>query len=185
MKKTFQYTLFLALLISTVLPASADESRYRIGPGDALEISVWRDESLARKIVVPPDGVISFPLIEDIDVTSLTVPDLREVVTKRLSEYVPDATVTVMLIGANSLKAYVIGKVGNSGQFPIGLETNVMQILSMAGGLNAYASAGNIIILRRLGNERIKIPFDYTEVKKGKNLEQNILLKRGDVVVVP
>jgi polysaccharide export outer membrane protein len=136
-------------------------------------------------VVVPPDRVISFPLIGDIDVTNLNVTKLRAVVAKKLSEFVPDATVTVMLLTINSLKAYVIGKVNKPGEFPITMETNVMQILSMAGGLNPYASQGNIHILRQKNNETKEIPFNYKEVLKGKNLEQNIILQRGDVVVVP
>jgi polysaccharide export outer membrane protein len=90
-----------------------------------------------------------------------------------------------MLTEINSLKAYVIGKVQKPGEFPISLESNVMQILSQAGGLTPFASDGNIKILRQKGEKIIKIPFDYGEVEKGKNLEQNILLQPGDVVVVP
>jgi len=136
-------------------------------------------------VVVPPDGFISFPLIKDIDVTNLTVTKLREEVKNRLVEYIPDATVTVMLQQVNSLTAYVIGKVNKPGQFPINMDTNVMQILSMAGGLNAFADAGNILILRTVKGKTVKIPFNYKKVEKGEDLEQNILLLRGDVVVVP
>ena len=111
--------------------------------------------------------------------------DLRKIIKRKLPEYVPDVTVTVMLSQINSLKAYVIGKVNNPGGFAITMETNVMQILSMAGGLNPFAVPGKILVLRRQNNETVKLPFDYGEVAKGKNLEQNILLQRGDVVVVP
>jgi polysaccharide export outer membrane protein len=90
-----------------------------------------------------------------------------------------------MLIEINSLKAYVIGKVGKPGEFFINQETTVMQLLAKAGGLNPFASDGNIKILRQKDNKIIKIPFDYGEVEKGKNLEQNIILQPGDVVVVP
>jgi polysaccharide export outer membrane protein len=162
-----------------------NETVYRIGPGDILEISVWKDESLSRKLVVPPDGIISFPLIGDIHVTHRKVKDIRNVVTKKLSEFVPDVTVTVMLLEMQSLRAYVIGKVNKPGAFPISMDTSVMQILSMSGGLNPYASSDKIIIIRRVNNTTIKIPFNYNEVKKGKNLDQNILLQRGDTVVVP
>ena len=165
--------------------ALAQESTYKLGPADVLEISVWKDESLSREVLVPPDGVISFPLIGSIDVKGLTVEELREVVTKKLSEYVPDATVTVLLMQVRSLSAFVIGKVNHPGHFPIDLETSVMQILSMAEGLNPFASPGNIIILRREKGKTVKIPFNYKKVEKGQNLEQNIILKRGDVVVVP
>ena len=180
--------IFISFLLASAIgggSAMAAETRYHIGPGDILEISVWKDEGLSREVVVPPDGVISFPLAGDIDVTHLTVSDLRSVVKEKLSEYVPDATVTVMLLTINSLMAYVIGKVNNPGQFPISMDTHVMKILSMAGGLNPFASKGNIIVLRQEKGKTIKIPFDYGDVEDGDNLEQNIVLKRGDVVVVP
>ena len=183
-KRSFFILVFISVAVSSVV-ALAGESTYPIGPGDLLEISVWKDESLSRQVVVPPDGVVSFPLIGDTDVTNLTVTALRKTVTKKLSEYVPDATVTVMLLQMNSMRAYVIGKVNKPGEFPITMDTNVMQILSMAGGLNPFASGGAILILRQEDNKTVKIPFNYMEVEYGENLEQNIVLQRGDVVVVP
>ena len=181
------FSCFIVCLILTVSysRASAADNFYLIGPGDVLEISVWNEPDLTKELVVPPDGVISFPLIDPIKVTNLTITALKKVVTKRLSEYVPDATVTVLLIGINSLKAYVIGKVKNPGEYPITLETSVLQILAKAGGLTPFASDGNIKILRKNNNKITNIPFDYGEVEKGKNLEQNIVLKIGDVVLVP
>ncbi|EFK05843.1 polysaccharide biosynthesis/export protein [delta proteobacterium NaphS2] len=136
-------------------------------------------------MVVPPDGVISFPLVGDIDVNHMTVTELRETIKKKLSEYVPDAPVSVMLLAVNSLRAYVIGKVNKPGEFPIFMDTHVMKILAMAGGLNPFASKGNIIILRQEKGKTVQIPFDYGDVEDGENLEQNIVLKPGDVVVVP
>lgn len=159
--------------------------RYTIGSGDVLEISVWRDESLSRQIIVPPDGFISFPLIGDINITGMNVTQLRDVITKKIREYVPEATVTVLLKQINSLKAYVIGKVNNPGQFPIDMKTNVMQLLTMAGGFNQFADSNRIMILRQKKDKIIKIPFNYKELEKGRNLEQNIIIQRGDVVVVP
>lgn len=185
MKKIFLSILLFLLGLAINADASDSESLYRFRPGDVIEISVWKDESLSRQLIVPPDGFISFPLIGDIEVNNLAVPDLRKVVTAKLSEYVPDATVTVILLEISDRKAYVIGKVNKPGEFNITTHTNVMQILSMAGGLNPFASAGNTIILRQQQNSIMKIPFDYKQVEKGKNLEQNIILKPGDVVVVP
>lgn len=185
MKREANFVLLLVFLLSFKVSAMAQESKYNFGPGDTLEISVWKDESLSRQLIVPPDGVISFPLIEDISVTHLTVPELRETLTKRLTEYIPDASVTVLMLEARSLTAYVIGKVNKPGQFPINMETNVMQILAMGGGLTPFADANKILILRQEGGKTIHLPFDYDQVKKGEKLEQNILLKRGDVVVVP
>jgi polysaccharide export outer membrane protein len=174
--------LFLLLMVGD---AMAVDSIYTIGPGDTLEISVWRDDSLSREVIVPPDGIISFPLIGDVNVIGKTVANLRGTVTARLSDYVPDATVTVILKTFNSLRAFVIGKVKNPGMYPISLDTNVMQVLSMAGGLNPYASESNIHILRRIKGSSVKIPFNYSQVLKGRNLKQNVTLQRGDVVVVP
>ena len=179
--------IFFALLTLLFFcqTVSAAEKIYHIGPGDVIEISVWKDPDLSRNIVVPPDGVISFPLIGSINATHLAVSELRKIATQKISEFIPDATVTVMLIQINNLKAYVIGKVNNPGEFNIDMDTNVMQVLAKAGGLNPFASSGNIKILRQKDNKIIKIPFNYGQVEKGKNLEQNIILKTGDVVVVP
>jgi polysaccharide export outer membrane protein len=184
MRRFFWNSICLIFLMM-VCDAMAANSVYTIGPGDTLEISVWRDESLSREVIVPPDGVISFPLIGDVNVIGMTVGKLRQTVTKRLSDYVPDATVTVILKAFDSLRAFVIGKVKNPGMYPISLETNVMQVLSMAGGLNPYASENNIHILRQIKGDSVKIPFSYGDVLKGRNLKQNIALLRGDVVVVP
>jgi polysaccharide export outer membrane protein len=176
----------LCLIFVTFLPnISLADDVFHIGPGDILEISVWKEPDLSRTVIVPPDGVVAFPLIDNVRVTNLTVADLKKVVTQKLSEFVPDVTVTVMLTQINSLKAYVIGKVNNPGMYDITLKTDVMQILAIAGGLTPFASDGNIKILRRKANNIAQIPFDYGQVEKGKNLEQNIILKPGDVVVVP
>ncbi len=178
--------IFLSLILTTSsMAVFAAEKAFHIGPGDVLEISVWKDPNLSRKMVVPPDGIIAFPLIDSININNLTVADLKKIISQKLSDYVPDATVTVMLVEINSLKAFVIGKVNRPGEFPITLETNVMQVLAQAGGLTPFASGGNIKILRQKANRITKIPFDYGDVEKGKNLEQNIILQPGDVIVVP
>jgi len=180
------FCLIISLFVSLPGYAVAEKAiSYHIGPGDAIEISVWRNEALSRDIVVPPDGIISFPLIRDTDTNNMSVKELRENLTKRLSEFVPDSPVTVILTKVNSLKAYVIGKVYQPGLFSISMDTTIMQILAQAGGLNPFASERKIHILRQRNGTTIKIPFDYKEVLKGENLYQNILLQRGDVVVVP
>jgi len=181
---TFCTVLFSFLILSNSTTLAAEQF-YHMGPGDVLEISVWKDPDLSRQVVIPPDGIISFPLIESINIKNLTVADLKKIITRKLSDFIPDVTVTVMLLEINSLKAFVIGKVNSPGEFDIGMETNVMQILAKAGGLNPFASRGNINILRQENNKIIKIAFDYGDVEKGKNLEQNIILQSGDVVVVP
>lgn len=183
LKKTMTI-LFIFIAIFAFSPVIHAES-YHVGSGDLLEISVWRDETLSRELIVPPDGVLSFPLIGDVNVASMSVPEIREVIKKKLAEYVPDASVAVMLKQINSLKVFVIGQVHSPGAFPINLDARVMQVLAQAKGLTPFASERDIHILRYQGEKIQKIGFDYKEVLKGNNLEQDILLKRGDVIVVP
>ncbi len=189
-KNIILHLLFiLGIVLFSSPPSGAATSngndKYTIGAGDILEISVWKEESLSREVIVPPDLVISFPLAGDIPVGNMTVSDLRREITRRLGDYIPDATVTVMFRQINSLRAYVIGKVNKPGQFPINLDTSAVQLLAMAGGLNPFAAAGKIYILRRENSEMIKIPFDYRDIEKGRKLAQNIIIKRGDVIIVP
>ncbi len=175
----------LFFLLNTGSFAIGSDNSYKIGPGDVIEISVWKDETLNRKVTVPPDGVIAFPLIGDIRVQGLTVTNIRDIVTEKLESFIQDVVVTVMLLEINSMRAYVIGKVNNPGEFPVSMNTNVMQVLSMAQGLNPFASEKDIHILRTINDVTLEIPFNYKEVLKGENLDQNIVLQRGDVIVVP
>ena len=176
---------FIFSMVMAICVPLAQAQFYRVGPGDILEISVWRDETLSRELIVPPDGMLAFPLIGDVLVAGMTVTEIREAVRKKLSEYVPDASVTVIIKTINSLRAYVIGQVKNPGTFPITMETRVMHLLSMAQGLTPFASERDIHVLRHTNNAIEKIPFNYRDVVRGSNLEQNILLRGGDVIVVP
>ena len=177
----------LTFVITALLTisATAHAEPFIVGPGDVLEISVWRDENLSRQLVITPDNILSFPLIGDVDVSRMSVAEIRSVITKRLSEYVPDASVAVIVKEINSLRVYVIGQVKKPGVFPITQETRVMQVLAMAGGLTPFAAERDIHILRYKGSTTQKIGFDYKAVLKGNNLEQDIVLKRGDVIIVP
>ena len=181
-KITLCFVLMIVLVPS--IQAQAQLMTYLVGPGDVLEVSVWRDETLSRELIVPPDGMLSFPLIGDVLVTGMSVSQVREVIRKRLGEYVPDASVAVILKSV-SLEAYVIGQVNNPGAFPITMETRVMHLLSMARGMTPFASERDVHILRHTNNVIEKIPFNYRDVVRGANLEQNILIRRGDVIVVP
>ena len=174
-------TIFIILTVSDGLYAES----FHVGPGDVLEVSVWRDENLSRELVITPDGILSYPLIGDVDVNNLSVSEIRTIITKLLSEYISDASVAVMVKEINSLKAYVIGQVNNPGVFDITLETRVMQVLAMARGVTPFAAERDIHILRYKNNTATKIGFDYKQVLKGSNLKQDILIKSGDVIVVP
>lgn len=161
------------------------ERAYVIGPGDVLDISAWKDEALTRSCVVRPDGFISFPLIGELQAAGRTASQLKTEIEKKLERYVPDATLSVEVKQVNSMIIYVIGKVNAPGRFVLNANIDVLQALATAGGLNVFAKGGWIRIFRQENNKTTILPFDYDQVVKGKRLEQNISLNRGDVVVVP
>jgi polysaccharide export outer membrane protein len=166
-------------------PAGGNQAEYRVNAGDRLEISVWKEVDLQREVLVRPDGAFSFPLAGQIMAKGRTVSEVRKELESRLSRYIPDlvTTVTVVDVAGNSI--FVIGQVKTPGKFIMNPVLDVMQALSMAGGTTPFASLKNIRILRREGGVQTALDFDYTEVADGRSLDQNILLRSGDVVVVP
>jgi polysaccharide export outer membrane protein len=168
------------------LPAKlTSESGYLIGPGDVLDISVWKDEALTRSCVVRPDGFISFPLVGEIPAAGRTALQLKAAMEAKLSRFVPGVDLSLELKQINSLIIYVIGKVNSPGRFTLSVDVNVLQALATAGGLNVFAKGSKIKVFRQGIHETTIFPFDYDSVIEGKRLEQNIHLKRGDVVVIP
>lgn len=166
-------------------PAAKVGPDYRIGPGDQLRISEWRNEDLTLPVVVLPDGYISFPLAGEIKASGKTVSELKAEIEQKLKVYIPEPTVSIMVTNVESLLIYIIGKVNRPGVFPLNTKVNVLQALAMAGGLNAFAKGGDIMVMRGEGESTQIVEFDYDEVSEGKHLEQNIVLQRGDVIVVP
>lgn len=157
---------------------------YTVAPEDEITISVWRDENLSRDLVVRPDGRVSFPLIGDVVASGKTVDELQKEVIERLARFLPNPSVWVSVKKINSYKVYVIGKVTKPGEYLVGHYTDVMQALSLAGGLTTFASPGQIQVLRRKNGTQSLHRFSYNDVFKGE-LELNIILERGDVVMVP
>lgn len=166
-------------------PMQAPGQDYVIGPGDILEISVWKEEALTKLVTVLPDGKIAFPLIGEAVASGWTVAQLKKEIETRLARYVPDPVLSVGVHQMNSLMIYVVGKVNNPGRFVLNTNVDVLQALAMAGGLNSFAKRGQIKVLRKRDGKTKIFDFDYDDVTEGKKLEQNIQLVRGDVVVVP
>jgi polysaccharide biosynthesis/export protein len=165
--------------------APVDPATYRVGPEDVLEISVWREETLKKEALVRPDGGISYPLIGEVQAAGRTVGEIREEIVKRLDKFIPDPVVSVTVLKTGSQRVYVIGKVAKPGEFQVGRYVDVLQALSMAGGLTPFADSGSIRIMRRDGDRQIVLPFEYGAVIRGQKLDDNIQLRAGDVVVVP
>jgi polysaccharide export outer membrane protein len=159
---------------------------YRIGPGDQLGIGVWKDPALTREVVVLPDGKISFPLIGELLAGGKTIGELKKELEEKLSRYVEkNLVLTVEVQKLNSMHVYVLGHVHTPGRVVLNANLNVLQALAIAGGPDAFARPSKIRIFRQEGEKTLIIPFAYDEVTDGKNLETNILLRRGDVVFVP
>ena len=174
-----------APIVFNVVPALAAELPYTLNPGDVLTISVWKEEGLEREVVVLPDGKIAFPLVGHIRAAGLTPESLQSAMAEKLAPYIPEPVITVSVKQTAGNFVYVVGQVRQPGAFPINGIVDVMQALSLAGGLTPFASTGRIVILRREGGQQQSIPFDYSAVEDGGALDSNIELRPGDVVVVP
>ena len=159
-------------------------NNYIIGAGDVLEISVWKNEDLTKLLTVLPDGKISFPLIGEVMAEGKTLAQFKKELESKISRYVPDPVLSVVIQQLNSNMIYVIGKVRNPGRFALNSDIRVLQGLALAGGLNAFAEQNKIRIFREEGGKTLIFHFRYDDVSTGKKLEQNIWLKRGDIIVV-
>jgi polysaccharide biosynthesis/export protein len=160
-------------------------STYQIGIGDILGISVWKDEALTKEVVVLPDGVISFPLLGLLKAAGKTVGQFKAELEERISQYVPDPVLNIEVKQVNSMIVYVIGRVNNPNRFVLNTNVSVLQALAMAGGLNPFAKRNSVKVFRNEGGATRTLPFQYDDVVEGRHLEQNVELKRGDVIVVP
>lgn len=163
----------------------AEQGEYLINAGDRLEISVWKEEDLQRQVLVRPDGAFTFPLAGEIVAQGRTVTEVRKELENRLAVYIPELVSTVTVVEVTGNAVYVIGQVQNPGVFVMNPVLDVMQALSLAGGTTPFAALNDIRILRREEGVRKSIRFDYNDVSKGRSLDQNIVLRSGDVVVVP
>jgi polysaccharide export outer membrane protein len=193
MAKRFKWTtvfLFSFCLITTIswgVPSIAQQEPpdYLIGPNDILNIHVWREPELTRDVTVTPDGRITFPLIGNIMAQGKTVTELKEIITGKLKNFVTAPEVTVIVNESRSMTIYVIGQVKTPGRYPLAPDMTVLQALSTAGGFAEWADTKNIMIVRRQGGKDIQLRFNHNTFISGKNLQQNILLKPNDTIVVP
>ena len=192
LRRLIIYSLSL-LLMTTTITAVAQENQaapdsltaYTVNPGDVLTISVWKEVDLIRQVIIRPDGAFSFPLVGDVNAKGRSVEEIREILKQRLERYIPDPVVTITVDQILGHSVYVLGQVNRPGQFIAAGNIDVMQALALAGGTSVFANLDKIKILRRVNENLIAIPFDYSDIEKGKRLQQNILLLPGDVVVVP
>ena len=190
--------LSLTLLLgswSSLLFANDDDSKqtekptlqgYTVQPGDILEISVWKEENMIKEVLVRPDGGITFPLAGEIYTGGKTIYQLQAALTEKLSIYLSNPVVTISPKQLLGNRIYVIGKVAKPGMYLISSYIDIVQALSMAGGLTPFSAVNDILVLRRSSDgKQDDIKFKYGDIEDGNNLDQNILLQSGDTVLVP
>jgi polysaccharide export outer membrane protein len=171
-------------------PAPAPEAKsvagpeYIIGADDALHISVWKEPDLTATLPVRPDGKISMPLLNDVQAAGLTPMQLADALTGRLKKYVADPRVTVVVTQINSKRVYLVGEVLHPGPIPMLPNMTVLQALASA-GFTQFANTKGIYVLRTENGRQQKMPVNYRQLIKGDSVDQNVMLKPGDTIVVP
>jgi polysaccharide export outer membrane protein len=158
---------------------------YVLQPGDVLTVSVWKEPDLSTDLLVRPDGGITMPLVGEVAAAGHSVEDVRTAIDQRLRPFLAKPVVTVSVKQTLGNQIFVIGKVNHPGPFPLARPVDVMQALSLAGGVTPFAAVNDIRILRRDGTRQITMLFHYRDIEHGRNMQQNILLQGGDTVVVP
>lgn len=163
-------------------PKNAD---YLINPGDMLDVSVWKEEGLERQVLVLPDGTFAFPLVGSIKAAGRSPADVQKTLSERIKRFIPYPVVTVSVREVAGNTIFVLGYVAKPGAYPATRHLDVLQALSLAGGLTPQANERNIEIVRRENGQQRIYPFNFADFKQGTGLEANIILDSGDTVIVP
>lgn len=167
--------------LSTSFPGVVDPNLYKIGTEDVISVRVWREPELSLQQTVRPDGKITMPLIGDVNANDVTPKELTAIITDKLKEFINNPNVMVTVEQVRSKKYTITGEVNRPGSYPLLTATTVLDALTNAGGFRDFANKKKITIIR--GNERLR--FNYNEVIEGKNMDQNIALRNGDLIVIP
>jgi polysaccharide export outer membrane protein len=164
--------------------AGAASDSYVIGASDVLTITVWKEPTLSGSLLVRPDGMVSVPLLGDVQASGLTPLQLADQIAVKFKKFIQDPNVSVVLTQINSKKIYLLGEVGKKGPVEMTPGMTLLEAIASAGGLTDYANTKKIYILRDDAGKHEKIPVHYKEALKGDS-ELNLVLKSGDTIVVP
>ena len=165
-------------------PAKPPEEFYQIGAGDALNINVWKEPTLSGTVKVRPDGYVTLPLINEVQVSGQTTGQLRKALEDKYKEFTTDPFVTIRVEGIASSEVFLVGQVGKPGAFPLSGNETLLQLLTRSGGLGVFADRSNIRVVRRDGSKVTEYIVDYDAIVKG-DLKQDLLLRPGDRIIVP
>lgn len=171
------------------LPENKNEPKnskhYTLGPDDVIGIEVWQEEELSKTVTIRPDGKVTLPFIDDVQAAGLTTEELKTLITEKLKEFITDPVVSIVVLQMNSMKVFVQGEVVRQGVYELKSNTTILQAISMAGGFNAWSKRKKVTIIRDINGKRARIIVDYGKIVSGDDLSQNIVLRRGDIIIVP
>jgi polysaccharide biosynthesis/export protein len=165
-------------------PAKPPEEFYLIGAGDSLNINIWKEPTLSGNVKVRPDGYVTLPLINEVQVTGQTTGQLRKTLEDKYREFTTDPFVTIRVEGIASSEVFLVGQIGKTGAFPLSGNETLLQLLTRAGGLGVFADRSNIRVVRRDGSKITEYIVDYDAIIKG-DLKQDVILRPGDRIIVP
>jgi polysaccharide biosynthesis/export protein len=158
---------------------------YRIGAGDVILVSVWREPDASQEVTVRSDGKVSLPLVKEVELAGLTPSEAERMLSQSFERMIPGADVTLIIRAVNSRKVYLVGAVRTVGSMNMTSTLTVLQAIAQAGGLTDFAKKKNIYILRQEGGKQVRLAFNYEAVVKGERMEQNITLQPDDTIIVP
>jgi len=164
---------------------AANATDYQIGPEDVLDVAVWNNPAISRTTPVRPDGMISLPLLNDVQAAGLTPMQLRDDIAKKLTEYLPNPEVSVIVREVNHFKVSVLGEVKKPGRYDFKGQASVLDAIALAGGLSDFAARSKILVLRNEGNGTKRIPVNYNKIVSSSAEQDDVQLKPGDIVLVP
>lgn len=167
---------------------ASEDYTYLIGPGDTLEIFIWRNPELSKSVPVRPDGRISAPLIEDIEASGRTPTQLARELEKALSEYVRDPIVTVTVRGFSGEyyeKVRVVGEALQPQTLPYSKNMTVLDVVIAAGGLTEFAAGNRASIVRTRGGAQNQYQVRLDDLIRDGDISANVAIQPGDILIIP
>ena len=163
-----------------------DKNSYVIGSGDILEIITWKEADFTREdVLVRIDGKITFPLLDDVQAAGITPMQLKKAIEIKLKDYIDNPVVTVNVTNPSSQRFYILGEIANTGEYPLVKQLTVLQAFALAGGFTEWAAKKEIILLRKENGQEKLYRVNYKDIAKGKHLDQNVLIRADDTIIVP
>ena len=186
----FTFALIILALLPTMGYSSQDvinvsKNPYKIGPSDLLDIQVWNEPDVSKQVRVLIDGTIVLPLVGQINAAGLTPSQLSQSLRKKLSEYIAEPEVTVMVLEGKYNRYFIVGQIQNPGEYYIDYPISILQAIARAGGFQEWAKKSKIFVIRQTKSGEERIEFNYDEFVKGNKKVKNIEIVSGDTIIIP